>query len=114
MTNASGSSVEQKFLATAMASFIQIGAVLIIAYWCFLIVSPFVPVVLWGLIIAVALYPTHVALTARLGGREKLSATVIVLVGLAILPVPALMLAHSMSAAVNGPQMLELRHQLRE
>ncbi len=84
-----------------MASFIQIRALLIIAYWCFLIVSPFVPVVLWGLIIAVALYPTHVALTARLGGREKLSATVIALVGLAILTVPALMLADSTIGALH-------------
>ena len=61
MTNATSSLVERKFLATAMASFVQIGAVLIMVYWCFTIVSPFVPVVLWGLIIGVALYPTHIA-----------------------------------------------------
>jgi predicted PurR-regulated permease PerM len=102
MTNANHSSVEQKYLATAMASFVQIGAVLIMVYWCFTIVSPFVPVVLWGLIIGVALYPTHVTLSARLGGREKLSATILVLIGLTILVIPALLLAESTIGALQS------------
>ena len=92
MTNANNSSVDQRFLVSAMASFVQIGAVLILVYWCFTIVSPFVPVILWGLIMGVALYPTHVGLSARLGGREKLSAVILVLIGLTILVIPALML----------------------
>jgi len=102
MTNANHSSVEQKYLATAMASFVQIGAILILVYWCFTIVSPFVTVVLWGLIIGVALYPTHVALSARLGGREKLSATILVLIGLTILVIPALLLAESTIGALHS------------
>lgn len=102
MTNANNSSVDQGFLVNAMASFVQIGAVLIIVYWCITIVSPFVPVVLWGLIIGVALYPTHIALSARLGGREKLSATILVLVGLTILVIPALMLADSTVGALQS------------
>ena len=101
MSSANDSSVEQKFLVNAMASFVQIGAVMIIVYWCFTIVSPFVTVVLWGVIIGVALYPTHVALSTRLGGREKLSATVLVLIGLTILVVPAIMLAESTVGALQ-------------
>jgi predicted PurR-regulated permease PerM len=80
VTNANNSSVDQRLLVIAMASFVQIGAILILVYWCFTIVSPFVPVVFWGLIIGVAIYPMHVAFSARLGGREKLSATVLVLI----------------------------------
>ena len=102
MTTADNSSVDKKLLASNMASFIQIGAILILVYWCFTIVSPFVPVVLWGLIISVALYPTHVALSARLGGREKLSATIIVIVGLTILCVPALILADSVIGGLHS------------
>jgi predicted PurR-regulated permease PerM len=102
MTNANNSSVDQSFLVSAMASFVQIGAVLILVYWCFTIVSPFVPVVLWGLIMGVALYPTHVGLSARLGGREQLSAVILVLIGLTILVVPALMLADSTIGALKS------------
>ena len=95
MTSTSSSSVDQKFLANAMASFIQIGALLIMLYWCLTIVSPFVDIVLWGMIISVALYPTHVTLTARLGGREKLSATIFVLIGIVFIVLPMWLLAES-------------------
>ncbi len=47
------------------------------------------------MLIAVALYPVHSMLAARLGGREKLSATVFVLLGLTILLVPAYITADS-------------------
>jgi predicted PurR-regulated permease PerM len=95
MTSADSSSVDRKFLANAMASFIQIGAVLLLLYWCYLIVSPFLPIVIWGVILSVALYPAHAALSARLGGREKLSATIIILIGIAIISIPIGLLADS-------------------
>ncbi len=95
MTSADSSQVDQRFLANAMASFIQIGAVLLLLYWCFTIVAPFINVVVWGLIISVAVYPAHVVLSARLGGREKLSAAIFVLIGLAIIVLPTWILADS-------------------
>ncbi|MDH5345458.1 MAG: AI-2E family transporter, partial [Gammaproteobacteria bacterium] len=95
MTSADSSRVDQGFLANMMASFIQIGAVLVLLIWCFSIVRPFVGVVVWGVIIAIALYPLHLSLVARLGGREKSSATLLVLVGLVIIIVPTWLLADS-------------------
>jgi predicted PurR-regulated permease PerM len=41
------------------------------------------------------LYPAHAALSARLGGREKLSATIIILIGIAIISIPIGLLADS-------------------
>ena len=95
MTSADSPSADPKFLANAMASFIQISAVVILVVWCFKIISPFLTIVVWGLIISVAVYPAHVSLAQRIGGREKLSATVIILIGLAIIIVPTWMLADS-------------------
>jgi len=95
MTSADSSSVDQQFLKNAMASFLQIGAVVVLLYWCLTIVSPFLTIVIWGLIISIALYPAHVSLSARLGGREKTSATLLVLVGIAIIAVPMWLLADS-------------------
>jgi predicted PurR-regulated permease PerM len=71
MTNADSSSVDQQFLNNAMASFLQIGAVVVLLYWCLTIVSPFLTIVIWGLIISIALYPAHVSLSARLGGAKR-------------------------------------------
>lgn len=95
MTSADSSSVDKKFLANAMASFIQIGALLIMLYWVYRIIAPFVDIVLWAIILSVALYPAHVRLGARLGGREKLAATLLTLIALAVLAVPSWLLADS-------------------
>lgn len=95
MTSADSSKVDQKFLANAMASFLQIGALLVLLLWCFNIVKPFIGIVVWAVIIAVAVYPLHVSLTAKLNGREKTSATIFVLIGLAIILLPTWTLGES-------------------
>jgi predicted PurR-regulated permease PerM len=86
---------DQKFQDNMMTSYIQIAAVTIIVFWCFTIISPFIGMVLWALIIAVALYPLHQSLTAKMGNRAKLSATIFVLLGLTILVLPTILLAES-------------------
>lgn len=78
-----------------MTSFIQIAAVALIVFACFAIVAPFLSMVLWALIIAVALYPLHQSLSAKMGGRVKWSATIFVLLGLLILLIPTWLLAGS-------------------
>ena len=101
MTSADSSSVDQKFLASAMASFVQIAAVVVLILFCFRIISPFLNVVIWGAIISVAIYPRHVALTTHLGGREKLSAGIIVLIGLAMITIPVWLLTDSTIAGLQ-------------
>ena len=76
------------FVRNALAAAIQIGIVFLFAAWCIQIISPFLGVVAWAAIIAVAIYPLHCKLTALLKSREKLSALLIVAIGLAILLVP--------------------------
>jgi predicted PurR-regulated permease PerM len=95
MSSADSAKVDQEFLANAMASFLQIAAVVLLLYICYQIVSPFVGIVVWAVIISVAIYPMHLGLASRLGGREKLSATIFVLIGLAIIIVPTWTLADS-------------------
>jgi len=95
MSSADSSQVDNKFLANAMASFIQIGALLLLLIWCFTIVSPFLNIVVWAVIISIAIYPVHQSLSARLGGRAKLSSTILVLVGLSIIIIPTWLLAES-------------------
>jgi predicted PurR-regulated permease PerM len=109
MTSADSSKVDQKFLANAMASFLQIGALLILLILCFNIVRPFVAIVVWALILAVAIYPLHLSLTAKLGGREKTSASLFVLIGLAIILVPTWILGASSLSSLQS-----LAHNLNE
>jgi predicted PurR-regulated permease PerM len=85
-----------------MASFLQIGALLVLLWWCFSIVRPFISIVVWAVIIAVAVYPLHLSLTARLGGREKISAVIFALIGLAIIILPTWFLADSSIAGLKS------------
>ena len=102
MTNSDAAAADRNFQKNAMASFIQIGALVVLIVWCFQIIAPFILVILWGMLIAVALHPVHTVLAAKLGGREKLSVTVFVLLGLAILLVPSWITAESSFAAMKS------------
>ena len=86
---------DKKFSDNMMTSYIQIAAVTLLVYWCFTIIAPFLGMVMWALIIAVALYPLHQSLSAKMGNREKLSATLFVLIGMTILILPTFLLAES-------------------
>ncbi len=95
MTNSDTAAADRNFQKNAMASFVQIAALVVLVLWCLEIVAPFVSLIVWGMIIAVALYPLHASLAEKMGGREKTSATLFVLLGLAILLAPTYMLAES-------------------
>jgi len=64
--------------------------------WCFQIVAPFIPFLLWGTVIAVALYPAFLKLRDSLGGRNKLAVLIFVLLGLSIIILPAWLLGGSL------------------
>ncbi len=101
MTSANSSSTDDRFLSNAMASFIQIGALLLLLMLCYQIIAPFVSILIWAVVIAVGLYPTHTSLAAKLGGREKTSAMILVLIGLAIVVTPVWLTAESSIATIQ-------------
>ena len=74
---------------------IRLGLLLLLATWCFLIVTPFILPVMWGMIIAVAIFPLFTKLKSVLGGRNKLATILYTLIALAFLMVPAVMIADS-------------------
>ena len=88
-------SPESKDGPISIPSFVQLAALTILLVWCFLILSPFIDLVIWATIIAVAIYPAHKSLSRKTGERSKLSATIIVLTGLATILVPAVLLTES-------------------
>jgi predicted PurR-regulated permease PerM len=95
MSDSASTSGKKGFDRTALTA-LRLGLVLFAVYWCIQIVAPFIPLVLWGAILAVAIYPLHLKLVERLGGREKLSATLITLLGLIILTTPLILLTESL------------------
>jgi len=90
-------SVDKQFVAGAIEAAIRIGLIALLVTWSFQIVQPFIIPLIWGIIIAVACMPIYRWLKARLGGRNKLTATVFTLVALAILITPTVMLIGSLA-----------------
>jgi predicted PurR-regulated permease PerM len=74
---------------------IRLGALAVLLAWCFQILRPFISPVIWGLIIAVAIYPAYEKLNAKLGDRRKLTAAVMTLFALLIIILPGIQLAVS-------------------
>ena len=78
----------QAFQKKMMASFVQIAALVILVSYCVVIISPFAGLAIWGVVLAVAIYPVFLKVSARLGGRRKLVATLVIILGLAVVLIP--------------------------
>jgi predicted PurR-regulated permease PerM len=93
---------EEAYVNRALAASIHIGLAFLLAAACFLILLPFMPLIAWGIIIAVAAYPTFKKLQASLGGRRGLAAGIFTLLLLTILILPVILLAQSMVEGVQA------------
>lgn len=78
-----------RFVKLSVEAAIRIGVLAVIFLWSLSIIRPFVQIVLWAIILAVAVYPLYSGLARRLGGRGKLSSAVMTLLALAVLLVPS-------------------------
>jgi predicted PurR-regulated permease PerM len=68
---------------------IRLGLLGALIVWCFVLVRPFIAIIAWGAILAVALYPLYAWLGDHLGHRPRLAAGVITAIGVAIVIGPA-------------------------
>ncbi len=80
---------DTQFVRRAVEAAIRIGVLALLAAWSFMIMRPFIMPIMWGVIIAVAVFPAYGYLTAKLGGRRRLTASLITVLALALLLVPS-------------------------
>lgn len=71
---------------------IQLLALALLVIWCFRIVEPFITPIVWGSVLAIALYPLHNALSGKLRNRNALSAIIITLLLILMILGPAVWL----------------------
>ena len=85
---------------------IRLSVIFLILAWCLQILTPFIGLVAWGAIIAVAIYKPYLKLVEKLGGRKKLAVTLIAVLGIAVILIPVIGLSTSMieSATRIGDQ----------
>jgi predicted PurR-regulated permease PerM len=87
----------------ALETSIHIGLAILLAASCLLILRPFIPLLTWGIIIAVVAYPSFRKVQAPLGGGEGLPAVLFTVLLLIALILPMVLLAGTL---VDGVQTL--------
>lgn len=90
------------FINNMVESAIRIGLLFVLLIWTYDIVKPFIIPVLWGAIIAVALMPLTLKLADALNGKRGLAATLLALLGVALLVIPLVMVSGSVYDGIAG------------
>ena len=68
---------------------IRLGLLAALIYWSFVLLRPFIPILVWSVVLAVALYPVFDWLSSHLGHRPRIAAILTTLIVLAVFLAPA-------------------------
>jgi predicted PurR-regulated permease PerM len=80
---------------------IRAGLIAVLAVLCYTVFAPFLTLVAWAVILAVTVYPLQQWLARRIGGKQGLAATIVVLVGCILLVAPTALLLDSFGTSVH-------------
>jgi predicted PurR-regulated permease PerM len=105
MTNKPDSPDNQsnKYVDITIDLILKVGTFFLVIFLCFKILKPFLGMLLWGLIIAIILFPIFQRIRSLLGNRNKLSSILLTLVALSILVLPSIWLVEQL---VDGVKLL--------
>lgn len=103
----SDSKQQEEMYSDAMGSaLLRFALIAFVLFACLYVSAPFLPIMLWALVLAVALYPLQARIERWVGGTPGRGATVLVLGGLLLIGVPTVMLGTSFAehifSAVNA------------
>lgn len=104
MNTSSNTPAERDYLGKALDIAVRLTVIAIIILSAFRIFSPFLTAVVWGIVIAIALFPVFEKTRSALGGRNRLAGTLFILVSLALVITPTVMLTGSI---IDGAKRLD-------
>ncbi len=88
-------------IETRITDYVRLGVIVLFAYWSYTLVAPFILIVIWAAILTVAVYPLYEALQSLLGGRRRVAAFLITLLGLGIIIGPLTAIAFNFVEAMQ-------------
>ncbi len=92
---------ERRIASLLLDVLIRAALILGLAILCYQVFAPFLMLMLWALILAVTMYPMHLALAGKLGGKQGRAATLIVLLGIVLTVTPTAMLMSSLGDSIQ-------------
>jgi predicted PurR-regulated permease PerM len=93
--------LEKVFSRDLLDVLIRAGVIAVLVMFCFQIFSPFLDLMLWSVILAITLYPLQARFKHKLGNKDGITATLIVLIVISILMVPIYLLGASIADSVE-------------
>ena len=93
--------LEQRLASLVLDVLIRAGLIIAMAMLCYQVLSPFLTLIVWALILAVALYPLHQFLASKMGGKQGLATTLLVVIGIVLIGAPTAMLMSSLGDSVQ-------------
>lgn len=93
---------DTNYVNRAIEVFIHVGMVLLLTAACFFILRPFLPIIAWGIVVAIAVYPVYRKLQLALGGRTMVPALVVTVALLALLIIPVVLLAGTLVSSIEN------------
>ena len=93
--------LEKRLSGRLLDVLIRAGLIFALVVLCYQIFAPFLVLMTWALILAVTLYPAHQGLARRMGGRQGLAATTLVLAGIVLIGVPTALLMFELGDSVH-------------
>jgi predicted PurR-regulated permease PerM len=94
--------VESRLTSSFLEALIRAGLLLALVMICYKVFSPFMILMVWALILAVTLYPLHQMIARRMGGKQGLAATLLVIIGFVLIVTPTAVLMNSLGDSVKG------------
>ena len=91
---------EERVSSRLLDVLIRAGLIAVLAALCYVVFAPFLTLMAWAIILAVTLYPLHRSLARRIGGRQGLAATIVVLGGVLLIVAPSGLLMNSFGTSV--------------
>lgn len=80
---------------------IRLGVLLLLLFWCFDILKPFILILIWAVVIAIANYPIYEFFVKIFRGKNVFSAIMLTLLLLSIIVIPSGMILYSLYEGVD-------------
>jgi predicted PurR-regulated permease PerM len=80
---------------------IRAGLIAVLAVLCYKVFAPFLTLMVWAVVLAVTIYPLHQRLARKLGGRQGLAATIVVIIGGLLIVTPTALLMNSFGSSIH-------------
>src|SRR5262245_32627632 len=93
--------LERRVTSQLLDVLIRAGLIGVLAVLCYVVFAPFMTLMAWAVILAVTLYPLHRWLAGKLGGKQGLAATIVVLGGILLIVAPTALLMDSFGSSIH-------------